>query len=59
MGRTLGFVLFQIVYLDLHCMLGLSLDLIGFGTWWRISIFGLFVWPCFIHLESLGPKGEC
>jgi len=27
MGRTFGFPLFQVVYLDLHCMLGFSLDL--------------------------------
>jgi len=27
MGRTFGFALFQVVYLDLHCMLGFSLDL--------------------------------
>jgi len=59
MGRTLGFPLFQIVYLDLHCMLGFSLDSMGFGTWRRILDFRLFVWLCFICLESLGPKGEC
>jgi len=59
MGRTFGFPLFQVVYLDLHCMLGFSLDLMGFGTWRRILDFRLFVWLCFICLESLGPKGEC
>jgi len=61
MGWTFGFRLFQVVYLDLHCMLAFSLDLdlMRFETWRRILDFRLFVWLCFICLESLGPKGEC
>ena len=60
-GQDFGFPLFQIVYLDLHCVLGFSLDLglIGFGTRRRILGFRLFVLLILFRPESLGPKGEC
>jgi len=38
-------------------MLGVSLDLMGFGTWRRILGFRLFLWFVSFRLESLGPKG--
>jgi len=61
--QTFGFPLFQIVYLDLHCLFGFRLDLhymFGFSLDFDLMGFEiLFVWFCFICLESLGPKGEC
>jgi len=68
-GRTFGFPLFQIVYLDLHCLFGfrlnlhcmlgfsLDLDLMGFGTRRRISDFRLFLWFCFISSGKPWAKG--
>jgi len=54
-----GFVLFILDFGWIYTVcIGFSLDL-RFGTWRRISDFRLFVWLCFICLESLGPKGEC
>jgi hypothetical protein len=65
-GRTLGCPLFQIVYLDLHCLFGFRLDLycilgfsldLGFGTWRRISDFCLFRWFCFTSSGKPWAKG--
>jgi hypothetical protein len=45
------------VDLDLHCMFGFSLDIMGFGTRRRISDFRLFLWFCFISSGKRWAKG--
>jgi len=67
-GRTFGFPLFQIVYLDLHCLFWIPVESIlyawiffGFGIWnleedLRLSFVSLvlfyFVW------KALGQRGS-